>query len=201
MSTRVPPDQSVQSGGSTQTARTVGHTRRRGKESCCRASVFQREVHNRRIIHQWNSEQGGSAGAATRFEQYRSRQPLTSLNTAQKHHDEFRTSLLDWTSRTLATTQHRALMQDERSFESSRKRKAQVPQIGSLPSNCPNGVFRIMYCQLNGLAVASRRADKIHDIMELAKTYEVDGAALCEVGINWSCQARNHRLSNWFNDV
>lgn len=84
---------------------------------------------------------------------------------------------------------------------SARKLKAQVPQIGSLPVPRPDGVLRLMYCQLNGLAEFSHRVDKIHNLMALAKQYEVDGAALCKVGVNWNAQSCNHRLSNWLNDV
>ncbi len=200
MSTSASLDHPMQSRGGTQSAQAGGQRRRRCKGSSRRAAVFQRDRHVTRITQQWDNEQGGTPEAMTRFNNYSSRRALTTNNTTRLHHDELTSSISDWTSRTHAMSQHYSLRQDERTFESLRKSKSNVPQIGGLPPNRPDGVFRIMYCQLNGLAEFSRRTEKISNIMGLAQQYEVDGAALCEVGVNWSYQARNHRLSNWLND-
>ena len=35
--------------------------------------------------------------------------------------------------------------------------------------------------------------------MHIASDFNVDGIALCEVGVNWRCNGRRHRLGDWVN--
>ena len=92
------------------------------------------------------------------------------------------------------------LRQSERDALASRYRKMHVPRIGAVPQPRPHGVFRWMYCQVNGL-VGESRTGKIRGIWELAERFDVDGIVLVEVGVNWKYYGPSMRLSSWFDQI
>ena len=93
----------------------------------------------------------------------------------------------------LYSTRSEQLRQSQSAATADRYKQLHVPRFGYLPSPRPHGTFRWMYCQVNGLASAASRANKVHDTWELAEEYEVDGVAFVEVGVNW-----NKYMSSWF---
>ena len=181
----------------------LGRGRRgaRPKESSRRAAVFRMDHAINRAVTEWESAQGGIEQAASRFQQYRSRRPLSLVRTTQLHSDQLTSELRDWTLRQQANDQHQLLRREEGLHASDLHRRRQVPRIGSIPAVRPDGVIRWMYCQVNGLAEPKRRTEKIDQILELARTHEIDGAALCEVGVNWSMTPRRRwfHLGHWLN--
>ena len=107
----------------------------------------------------------------------------------QMHMDEFQ-GIYSEHSETLRNSHHEAIR--------DRYNKLHVPRIGSIPSPKPHGVFRWMYCQVNGLASAAIRNRKIYDTWKLAEEFDVDGIAFVEVGINWRMFKASGRLASWF---
>ena len=77
-----------------------------------------------------------------------------------------------------------------------RETKSVVPRIGYLASERPEGVWRFAYCQLNNMSGAMTRQRKIHDLVRISNEFDVDGFALCEIGVNWSA-GRGHSLKSW----
>jgi hypothetical protein len=70
-----------------------------------------------------------------------------------------------------------------------------VPRIGQIAQPQPNGVFRWMYCQVNGMAEPKSSATKVQDIWDLAEKFDVDGIVLVEVGVNWTRFKPSARLA------
>ena len=98
----------------------------------------------------------------------------------------------------LYSSRSEQLRQSQLDATSDRYKQLHVPRFGYLPSPRPHGMFRWMYCQVNGLASAASRTTKLHDTWELAEKYEVDGIAFVEVGVNWNKYKTSSRLSSWF---
>ncbi len=63
-----------------------------------------------------------------------------------------------------------------------------APGFGSLSEVKPQGAWRIMYVQANGLAEIGCRKVKLEQMMELSRKYDIDGIMICEVGVNWKAQ-------------
>ena len=74
-----------------------------------------------------------------------------------------------------------------------------VPTLGKVPDDRPEGVFRWMYCQVNGASHADSRKTKAAEIMHLVNKYSVQGVAIAEHGTNFSTCPSYKRLSSWFN--
>jgi hypothetical protein len=186
-------------GSEEETQLTLGSGRgRRGarsKESSRRATAFRLEHATNRVFRTWDTEQGGSEQAAERFKQYRNSQPLSLVNTTRLHDDTLTSELRTWTSQIHARNRHQALQQEEHAFRTNHDRRERVPRLGSMPQTCPDGVIRFMYCQLNGIADKARREEKLNQLIDLSRTLDVDVAALCEIGINWSQTPRRTSFS------
>ena len=91
---------------------------------------------------------------------------------------------------------------DESRREAARmEEKMFVPRFGGLRETKPPGVLRFMYIQANGLAEPLRRRHKLEKMMQLAREFEVDGVAICEVGVNWKSHGHRHRLGDWVNKM
>ena len=166
----------------------------RSKESSRRAAAFRLDHAVNRTFSTWTAEQGGSAQAATRFKQYQSSQPLSIVKTTRLHDDSLASHLQTWASQIQARTQHQEFQQEERTFSTEHNRRVHIPRLGSIPHVRPDGVFRFMYCQLNGLADRARREEKLDRLIDLSRTHDIDAAALCEIGINWS---HSHRRKSF----
>ena len=73
-----------------------------------------------------------------------------------------------------------------------------VPPIGHLSEQRPDGVWRIMYCQVNCLGLSPRDSSKAKTVAQLIHDYEVDAALFCEVGIDWHYGHRRPQLRDYF---
>ena len=189
--------------GGTQTSLGRGRRGRRTKESSRRAAGFRLDHATNRVYKEWEYEQEGPAQALSRLHLYQNRQSLSLVRTKQLHEHDVRSEILDWSIRQQARNTHQVLRQEEHAHAESFHRRAHVPRLGNLPSVRPDGVIRWMYCQVNGLAEPRRRMEKIAQIHDLARTHEIDGVALCEVGVNWGLTPRRKwfHLSHWFNTL
>ena len=78
----------------------------------------------------------------------------------------------------------------------TRESKSVVPRIGNMAAERPDGVWRIAYCQLNNISGSDVRRCKLTELSKLAEDFDIDGIALCEVGVNWS-HGRGHSLKSW----
>ena len=68
---------------------------------------------------------------------------------------------------------------------SAREAHSVIPRIGTLPECKPDGVWRLMYCQPNCIGSSHAQNLKSAAIAKLIMDHDVDGVALCEVGIDW----------------
>ena len=68
-----------------------------------------------------------------------------------------------------------------------------------MPEDRLDGVFRLMYCQVNGALQSDSRKVKSSEILHLVNKYSVQGVALAEHGTNFSTCPSYKRLSSWFN--
>ena len=75
-----------------------------------------------------------------------------------------------------------------------------VPVLGELPLERPSGMYRWMYCQINGTSSEDSRLTNSREILTLARKWDVQGVAIGEHGNNFSCQPSNRRLASWFNE-
>ena len=75
-----------------------------------------------------------------------------------------------------------------------------VPRIGTLRSSRPEGTWRFMYCQMNGLATASRRWEKIEQLSHLVQEFDVNGVVMCETGVNWDTYPRGNPFKGWLDN-
>lgn len=183
----------AQGDGATQTSVPRGSVRRyhRGRASHRRAAL-----HRASLELQQTQQIMDHAGVRQRFEQFRSTVRGDQIDPDNPNNSNLRSLIGDLSDlhsvRTddLHTSQQQALHARYKLFH--------VPRIGHIPSPRPHGVFRWMYCQVNGLASAQRRAAKLHDTGEIAEKYDVDGIAFVEVGVNWSKFPSSHRLASWF---
>ncbi len=62
----------------------------------------------------------------------------------------------------------------------------------------PDGVYRLMGAQLNGISSADRRDKKVAEIERIIDTWEVQGGCFQEVGINWSAVGYERNMTSWF---
>ena len=79
-----------------------------------------------------------------------------------------------------------------------RYKKSHVQPVGAMPLNKANGVWRWMYCQVNGMASQEARERKLRELIYLARKYDVNGIVFCELGVNWSTYPRSKNLASWF---
>lgn len=78
--------------------------------------------------------------------------------------------------------------------------KFNVPMVGSMPIERPDGVFRVMYCQLNSCSGKEVREVKTSEVMALQRRYQINAMCLNELGFNWSAVEASRNLSSWFED-
>ena len=187
--------------GGTQSAAHIGvgapskRNRRRGKESSCWAAAFHLQGALRQVRRTWEGSFNDN-NHGDKFTQFTS---SFRPRTLESHEDELRSHLDDWHVRQEATVAHAAHVWEALQVTTHHQQKATIPRIGLLPSPRPPGVWRWMYCQVNGLAEPSRRRQKIADMMDISRRFDVDGIALCEVGVNLGFWGQHQRLGDWFN--
>lgn len=123
----------------------------------------------------------------TRFEHFRSSRATSTGN---------RRDLEEWQSDLQAAALDNTIIQIEDNALREREIKSVVPRIGNLAIDKPDGVWRIAYCQLNNMSGSDTRRHKIKDLQWIIQDFDVDGVALCEVGVNWT-SGRGHSLKSW----
>ena len=107
-----------------------------------------------------------------------------------------RRELEEWQSGIEAAKLDPTIIRIEENALRERERMSVVPRIGSLASDKPDGVWRIGYCQLNNMSGSDTRSRKIKSMERITQDYDLDGLALCELGVNWS-SGRGHSLKSW----
>ena len=75
-----------------------------------------------------------------------------------------------------------------------------VPMVGHIPEEKPDGVCTVMYCQLNNCSGKEVREIKTGEIMHLQRKYDVNVACLAEIGFNFSTVEASRGLDTWFED-
>ena len=75
-----------------------------------------------------------------------------------------------------------------------------VPWVGHMPEIREDGNARIMYCQLNSCSGKEIRELKVEGIMKLKKRFDVNIAALAEIGFRFDAVESSRNLSTWFDD-
>ena len=122
---------------------------------------------------------------------------MESVNQELAHEDELRSHITDWQLHQQVVDRHLVLVWESVENAHHLVARRSRPQYGSLAEVKPQGVWRVMYVQANGLAEPGRRRHKLEAMMDLARRFDVDGIVLCEVGINWKAHRRCHRLDSW----
>ena len=61
-----------------------------------------------------------------------------------------------------------------------------VPMVGHIPEEKPDGVCTLMYCQLNNCSGKEVCKIKMGEIMHLQRKYDVNVACFAEIGFNFS---------------
>lgn len=107
-----------------------------------------------------------------------------------------RRELEEWQSGIEAAKLDPTIIRIEENALRERERMSVVPRIGSLASDKPDGVWRIGYCQLNNMSGSDTRSRKIKSMERITQDYDLDGLALCELGVNWS-SGHGHSLKSW----
>lgn len=115
------------------------------------------------------------------------------------HEDEVHSHLHEWQARCQSALLHASHISQSQVEAARLAEQKVVPRFGSLAGVKPQGVWRFMYVQANGLAEPSRRQHKLEQMNRLAQEFDVDGIALCEVGVNWKCTGQRHHLGDWVN--
>ena len=75
-----------------------------------------------------------------------------------------------------------------------------VPWVGHIPEGREDGNCRIMYCQLNSCSGKEIRELKVEGIMKLRKQYDVNIAAMAEIGFRFDAVESSRSLATWFDD-
>ncbi len=75
-----------------------------------------------------------------------------------------------------------------------------VPPLGNLPLDRPEGAYRFMFCQLNGASSKETKEIKSFQVQQLVNKYSVQGVALAEHGTNFSGVKSSAGMKTWFNE-
>ena len=69
-----------------------------------------------------------------------------------------------------------------------------------MPESREDGYCRIMCCQLNSCSGKEIRERKVEGIMKLRKKYDVNIAAMAEIGFRFDAVESSRSLATWFDD-
>ena len=78
-------------------------------------------------------------------------------------------------------------------------KKYNVPALGNLAMEKPEGYKRFMLTQLNSMSTKLRREVKVEQSTCLLNRYDVDMQAMLEPGINWAQFKSSETLASFFN--
>ncbi len=187
----------VHDDGGTQRTQAGGPTshKRSLQSSCRRAQSFRSHGLLCCIRREWEDNFNPSLEMGNNYHQF------TAHNLHDLNDDQLQSHLLDWTELQNAAQRHAAHISDASTEAARMAEKAIVPRFGSLDGQKQQGRWRFLYVQANGLADPLRRRQKLGKMMKLAQDYDVDGIAICEVGVNWKGHSRRHRLGDWVNPL
>ena len=183
---------------------TPNRRKRAPKGSSRRASTFRLQGAILSIRQEWegtfnnNNQREGTSNIINqqdRFAQFTSHANQHLHDST--HEEDIPSYVTDYHSRRLASDRHSAHVHESINMSNSLQTKSIVPRFGALSDVKPQGVWRFMYIQANGLAEPLRRRQKLDKMMKLAQSFDVDGIAVCEVGVNWKNHRRRHRLREW----
>ena len=83
----------------------------------------------------------------------------------------------------------------EKKFE-----KYNVPVVGYVPVDRPEGLFRIHYAQLNNASSGLLREIKIGEVQSINAKYDINANVFAEVGRNFSVDKPGEDIASWFDD-
>ena len=74
-------------------------------------------------------------------------------------------------------------------------------ELGSLPETRPDGIFRALSVQLNGMSTSRVRNRKAAELQAIVRKYDVQFVGIGEVGVNWDCAKHTKRLLSLLPDL
>ena len=72
-----------------------------------------------------------------------------------------------------------------------------VSELGSMPTEEQEGMYRMLYCQLNNASTKEAREINMSAVTLLNKKYNIDVDLFAEIGHNWGAGGREHTLGSW----
>ena len=105
---------------------------------------------------------------------------------------------MEWSFNTQLAALDASVVRGSLEYKQSQVRRALAPKVGNLAAVRPDGVWRLMYCQINSFSAGALREMKIRKAIALIDKYEVDGVVFCESGINWSVGPSLRDLKSFF---
>ncbi|KAL3787600.1 hypothetical protein ACHAWO_005518, partial [Cyclotella atomus] len=75
--------------------------------------------------------------------------------------------------------------------------KRKVPTIGSVPTKKADGTWRWLFGNVNGLATHRARNYKASQLSKLNDTYDFNGLAFCEVGVDTRCFKASESITSF----
>ena len=76
--------------------------------------------------------------------------------------------------------------------------KYNVPVLGDIQTQCEDGAFRILVCQMGGCLGREIREMKIGVTERLIAKYEINLSAFMELNYNWATVDSSANLMSWF---
>jgi hypothetical protein len=76
--------------------------------------------------------------------------------------------------------------------------KYNVATLGEIPTQCNNGAFRILVCQMGGCLGKEVRELKKASTERLITKYEINLSAFMELNYNWAIVDSLANLASWF---
>lgn len=64
-----------------------------------------------------------------------------------------------------------------------------------------SGKWRFLYVQANGMADTKARHRKVDGITKLINAFDINGAVLCETGVNWGTLPHDKHMKSWFDNM
>jgi hypothetical protein len=105
-----------------------------------------------------------------------------------------------WVEEQEQQTRHQVEMEMLRAEMEATTERPRYPALGSAPAVRPEGVFRGLLVQLNGMVTKTVKNRKARELEYIVKKYEIQFIGLGEVGVNWLL-ARKKRLLSLLPDL
>jgi hypothetical protein len=128
-----------------------------------------------------NIEHRTSTSALNDFSAFRSQQSSTNNNNRNNNIDS-------------------SLRQETRAAMSSAVPQASS-RYGRMKPARESGKWRFLYVQANGMADTKARHRKVDGITKLINAFDINGAVLCETGVNWGTLPHDKHMKSWFDNM